>query len=106
MQREAERATKQPKLESRDGVMSAIAQPIPPDLVAPEARARTAGAASLTLAQGINAALTEALERHSEALIFGEDVAKKGGVYGVTRGLLAKGGPACGRSGRPAAMVC
>ena len=31
---------------------------------------------------------------HPEALIFGEDVARKGGVYGVTRGLLDMTGPA------------
>ena len=31
---------------------------------------------------------------YPEALIFGEDVARKGGVYGVTRGLLDMAGPA------------
>jgi len=49
---------------------------------------------AMTLAQGINAALSEALESHPEALLFGEDVAKKGGVYGVTKGLLQRFGPA------------
>jgi 2-oxoisovalerate dehydrogenase E1 component len=46
----------------------------------------------LTLAQSINAALAAALERHPETLVFGEDVAVKGGVYGVTRGLQARFG--------------
>jgi 2-oxoisovalerate dehydrogenase E1 component len=32
------------------------------------------------------------LERHPNALLFGEDVAVKGGVYGVTRGLHARFG--------------
>lgn len=41
----------------------------------------------LTLAQTINATLKDALAARPEALVFGEDVAKKGGVYGVTRGL-------------------
>ncbi|MCW2800260.1 MAG: transporter [Aeromicrobium sp.] len=41
----------------------------------------------LTLAQTINAALKDALAARPEALVFGEDVARKGGVYGVTRGL-------------------
>lgn len=41
----------------------------------------------LTLAQTINTTLREAMGEHPEALIFGEDVAKKGGVYGLTRGL-------------------
>ena len=44
----------------------------------------------LTVALAINRALHDILDRYPEALIFGEDVAGKGGVYGVTRGLLAK----------------
>src|SRR5882757_384769 len=44
----------------------------------------------VTVALAINRALQEVLLRHPEALIFGEDVARKGGVYGVTRGLLNK----------------
>lgn len=43
----------------------------------------------LTVALAINRALHDILDRHPEAMIFGEDVARKGGVYGVTRGLLA-----------------
>ncbi len=42
---------------------------------------------ALTLAQTINATLKDALAAHPEALVFGQDVGKKGGVYGVTRGL-------------------
>ncbi len=41
----------------------------------------------LTLAQSVNAALKDALVARPEALVFGEDVGRKGGVYGVTRGL-------------------
>ena len=48
----------------------------------------------LTVALAINRALRDVLQRHPEALIFGEDVARKGGVYGVTRGLLDMTGPA------------
>jgi 2-oxoisovalerate dehydrogenase E1 component len=44
----------------------------------------------VTVALAINRALLEVLLRNPEALIFGEDVARKGGVYGVTRGLLNK----------------
>ncbi len=39
------------------------------------------------LALQINAALHELLAKYPEALVFGEDVAQKGGVYTVTRGL-------------------
>ncbi len=42
----------------------------------------------LTLAQAINRALTDELAAHPEVVVFGEDVARKGGVYGVTKGLL------------------
>jgi 2-oxoisovalerate dehydrogenase E1 component len=48
----------------------------------------------LTLAQGINRALSDLLDVRGDVLVFGEDVARKGGVYGVTRGLLKKYGPA------------
>ena len=48
----------------------------------------------MTVALAINRALRDVLQRHPEALIFGEDVARKGGVYGVTRGLLDMAGPA------------
>ncbi|MER7167534.1 thiamine pyrophosphate-dependent enzyme [Micromonospora sp. NPDC000207] len=41
----------------------------------------------LTLAQSINAALHDALLTWPQAQVFGEDVARKGGVYGATRGL-------------------
>ncbi|MEP6799924.1 MAG: thiamine pyrophosphate-dependent enzyme [Lapillicoccus sp.] len=43
--------------------------------------------APLTLAQTINATLKDALAAHTDTVVFGEDVSRKGGVYGVTRGL-------------------
>ncbi len=58
---------------------------------------RTAGyeqRRGLTLAQSINDALGQILARHDGAMVFGEDVARKGGVYGVTRGLQKKFGVA------------
>lgn len=50
--------------------------------------------ASGTLAQGINQALGWIMASDPGALVFGEDVGRKGGVYGVTRGLHRKFGPA------------
>lgn len=47
-----------------------------------------------TLAQAINAALQQILDRYPQSVVFGEDVARKGGVYGVTRGLQSKAGTA------------
>lgn len=47
----------------------------------------------LTLAQTINAALTDAMAAWPDTFVFGEDVALEGGVYGVTRGLQKRFGP-------------
>src|SRR5436305_957343 len=46
----------------------------------------------LTLAQSINATLTDALVTWPRAFVFGEDVAVKGGVYGVTKNLRERFG--------------
>ncbi|WP_019926966.1 thiamine pyrophosphate-dependent enzyme [Nocardia sp. BMG111209] len=40
-----------------------------------------------TVAQAINRTLGELLARDDDLLVFGEDVGRKGGVYGVTKGL-------------------
>ncbi|MBF6176710.1 MFS transporter [Nocardia blacklockiae] len=40
-----------------------------------------------TLAQAITRTLAALLERDDDVLVFGEDVGRKGGVYGVTKGL-------------------
>jgi 2-oxoisovalerate dehydrogenase E1 component len=47
---------------------------------------------ALTLAQCINAALTDAMAARPEMVVFGEDVGRKGGVYGLTRGLQQRFG--------------
>ncbi|UYM03428.1 thiamine pyrophosphate-dependent enzyme [Solicola gregarius] len=41
----------------------------------------------LTVAQSINRALADELAYDDRVVVFGEDVGRKGGVYGVTRGL-------------------
>ena len=46
------------------------------------------------MADSINRTLADALAARPEMLVFGEDVGRKGGVYGVTRGLRRRfGGP-------------
>lgn len=103
----ADQAASRPRLASAGEVMAPLAR-APQDSVA-EAAAR-AGTESerirlhggrlpeergpMTLAEQINAALADGLASHREMLVFGEDVAHKGGVYGVTRGLLKAAGPA------------
>jgi 2-oxoisovalerate dehydrogenase E1 component len=49
-------------------------------------------AGPLTLADSINRALADALASYPHLLVFGEDVGRKGGVYGVTRGLARRFG--------------
>jgi len=46
----------------------------------------------LTLAQAINATLTDAMVTWPQAFVCGQDVALKGGVYGVTKGLRERFG--------------
>lgn len=75
----------------REAMAEAMAASARPESLAPVAEAVSE---PLTLAQSINRALREILERRPGALVFGEDVARKGGVYGVTRGLQNAAGPA------------
>ncbi|NDU76358.1 MFS transporter [Actinomadura sp. DSM 109109] len=48
----------------------------------------------VTVAQAINRTLGDLLGERPGMVVFGEDVARKGGVYGVTRGLVRRAGPA------------
>ena len=81
-----------PQMSTAEQVMAPIA-PRSPDVVAERASwVALPGGERLTLAQGINAGLAVVLERHPNALLFGEDIAAKGGVYGITRGLHARFG--------------
>lgn len=47
----------------------------------------------LHLGKLINMAIAETMTRYPGAVVFGEDVAQKGGVYNVTEGLYKKFGP-------------
>jgi 2-oxoisovalerate dehydrogenase E1 component len=48
----------------------------------------------VTLAKSLNFALADLMLRFPNLAVFGEDVGRKGGVYGVTQGLQAKFGAA------------
>ncbi|BCB92092.1 thiamine pyrophosphate-dependent enzyme [Phytohabitans suffuscus] len=80
---------------------AAVRRPIayPPVGTGPTLAAGTANdqpaagpAAGRTLAQALNDTLVDVLAGHREAIAFGEDIATKGGVYGVTRGLRKRFG--------------
>jgi 2-oxoisovalerate dehydrogenase E1 component len=81
-----------PQMTTAEQVMAPLAPRSPGVVAEKAARIRLAADEPLTLAQSINAGLAAILERHSNALLFGEDIAVKGGVYGVTRGLHARFG--------------
>jgi 2-oxoisovalerate dehydrogenase E1 component len=101
----ADEAATHRRLSSASEVMEPIAR-WRPDAVAadaalaasPDARQRAYAnrlpeeAGPLTLAESINATLAEALASRPELLVFGEDVGRKGGVYGLTRGLRRRFG--------------
>jgi 2-oxoisovalerate dehydrogenase E1 component len=87
-------ATALPQMSSAEEVMAPLAPRSPATVEATAGAIRLASDEPLTLAQAINTALAAVLEQHPEALLFGEDIAVKGGVYGVTRGLHARFGAA------------
>ncbi|MFI2280373.1 transketolase C-terminal domain-containing protein [Nocardia beijingensis] len=62
---------------------------IPQAIVGPGASRRNGAARTepMTMAQAINDTLASLLVRDRDVLVFGEDVGRKGGVYGVTKGL-------------------
>ncbi|MBB4960916.1 2-oxoisovalerate dehydrogenase E1 component [Micromonospora polyrhachis] len=107
----AEEVLGEPKLATAADIMAPIAPRRPVRVsravtdagsraAGPGAAARTAAfggklpeqAGPLTLAQTINAALADGLLDHPEMTIFGQDVAAKGGLYGVTKGLRQRYG--------------
>ncbi len=102
--RVAQEALAKPRLETAAAVMTSIepviaANASPPVPDAPRRDALFAKdqrnlAKPVTLAKSINFALADLMLRYPNISLFGEDVAKKGGVYGVTQGLQDKFGAA------------
>lgn len=98
----AEQADRRPKLETLDEVMKPLA-PYTPKAVKAEAERADYADRRLAIFGGedklpeklpprhlalmINSALHDLLAKYPESLVFGEDVAQKGGVYTLTRGL-------------------
>jgi 2-oxoisovalerate dehydrogenase E1 component len=106
----AREAVKRPRLATREEVLAPLA---PYDEAAVRAEARKVAPAGArerhfgaqlpekatsatrrTLAAHVNSALQDELLRRGELIVFGEDVGKKGGVYGVTQGLQERFGVA------------
>jgi 2-oxoisovalerate dehydrogenase E1 component len=91
---EAARAATSPRLTSRAQVAASISKPIPNGFAAKARPEHASTPETMTLAQGVTHALGEILRSDPGSLLFGEDVAKKGGVYGATKGLFERFGPA------------
>ena len=111
VRRAAEEATRRPRLTTTAEVVAPLA-PSHPERVAARAAAGNLTAHARrelfvdalpeaatnpnarTLAGCLNAALTDEMARRPDLLLFGEDVARKGGVYNVTSGLQRRFGAA------------
>ncbi|HEY8459059.1 MAG TPA: thiamine pyrophosphate-dependent enzyme, partial [Blastocatellia bacterium] len=101
-------AARRPKLASVEQVVEPLApyderrcRALADHVAAPEAREKLFDGAlpenakaptKRTMAAHINSALADEMLRFPEIIVFGEDVAKKGGVYYVTQGLQKKFG--------------
>lgn len=83
-----------PQLDSPAAVMEPLRGTLRASVRASRELRRKPTEAKMTLAQAINTALHDILREYPQALVFGEDVARKGGVYGLTRGLQKSFGAA------------
>lgn len=83
-------AAQRPKLETAAAVMASIA---PEYAYLPAPQRSWPADKPQHLAKMLNLALQEAMAEHPHIVMCGEDIAKKGGVYGVTQHLFEKFGP-------------
>jgi 2-oxoisovalerate dehydrogenase E1 component len=106
----ADEAARRPKLATREAVIAPLApydearvEAVASAPVDPARRSAVFGASlpessasptRRTLAAHVNSALADEMLRRPEMLVFGEDVARKGGVYAVTAGLQKRFGQA------------
>jgi 2-oxoisovalerate dehydrogenase E1 component len=100
----AEQAIQRPKLKNAAAVMAAIApayNDTPPMPIATPvqrdglfAKDQRLFSKPLPMSKLINLALADTLLQYPNSVVCGEDVGPKGGVYGVTPGLVQKFGPA------------
>lgn len=82
----------EPLTRTRPEAVRAASIEAPQDAARQIVKKRPEDQGQLTLAQSINAALADVLATWPQTLLFGEDIAAKGGVYGVTRTLSKRFG--------------
>lgn len=88
--RRAEEAIGRPRLTSAEQVMASIVPPPRPSRIAPWQG--TVDVTPDTLARHLNRALERLMSRYPHLVMAGEDIGRKGGVYGVTQKLQARFG--------------
>lgn len=89
----ADDVTAAPKLLSRAEVMSTLLPPGRTGLHAPAPSPGTAvDTRPLPMSRHINLALAELMAQHPEIVLCGQDIGRKGGVYGITNGLQKRFG--------------
>jgi 2-oxoisovalerate dehydrogenase E1 component len=96
-------ASKRPRLKTAADVMASLIPPkracAPSNGPSLEARAKAFGgelkahATPQPMSRILNWALTDLMLAHGEIVMMGEDVGRKGGVYGVTQKLMTRFGP-------------
>ena len=101
--RVADEVVTRPRLKTATEVMASIIPPARPNRPTngptPEARAAAFGSdlkamdEPQIMSRLINWALTDLMLEHPEIVMMGEDVGRKGGVYGVTQKLTQRFGP-------------
>ncbi|SFU02163.1 dehydrogenase E1 component subunit alpha/beta [Sedimentitalea nanhaiensis] len=99
----AEKVTQRPRLTTATDVMASLIPPPrackPTNGPSPTARAQAFGGdlramdEPQIMSRLINWALTDLMLEHGEIVMMGEDVGRKGGVYGVTQKLQSRFGP-------------
>lgn len=100
----AEQVIKRPRLKAAAEVMASLIPPkrfcMPVKTPSEEERAEAFGDVNLRnidkpqhMAKLINLVMTDLMLQHQEIIMAGEDIGRKGGVYGVTQGLQKKFGP-------------
>ncbi|PKV81389.1 thiamine pyrophosphate-dependent enzyme [Nocardia fluminea] len=92
----ADEVVHEARLDSAAAVLAPLAPTHPvairDDVARTGPASQTSAAPRMTLAQAINHTLAELLTKDPDVLVFGEDVGRKGGVYGVTKGLRKRFG--------------
>ncbi|GAA0638913.1 dehydrogenase E1 component subunit alpha/beta [Halomonas beimenensis] len=89
--RVAEEAIRRPRLASAEQVMASIVPPSRPGRARPW-QGEPDGKPD-TLARRLNRALDRLMQRYPRLVMAGEDIGRKGGVYGVTQQLQSRFGP-------------